>query len=94
MKNRKSVNGKGSWAFVLFPGRQCYCWVLQLEGTLAVMTATGNRIKKGKPMHLTMPQGKHVQIPDSPDPRLMMEECLHNQVAEYKWGQMHGTKVS
>lgn len=43
-------------------------------------------------MHLTMPQGKHVQIPDSPGPRLMMEECLHNQVAEYKWGQMHGTK--
>lgn len=43
-------------------------------------------------MHLTMPQGKHVQFPDSPDPRLMMEECLHNQVAEFKQGQMHGTK--
>lgn len=43
-------------------------------------------------MHLTMPQGKHVQIPDSPDPRLMMEECLHNQVTELKQGQMHGTK--
>lgn len=43
-------------------------------------------------MHLTMPQGKHVQIPDSPDPRRMMEECLHNQVTELKQGQMHGTK--
>lgn len=43
-------------------------------------------------MHLTMPQGKHVQIPDSPDPWLMMEECLHSQVAEYQRGQMNGTK--
>lgn len=43
-------------------------------------------------MHFTMPQGKHVQTPDSPDPQLMMEIYLYNQMAEHRQKQTQGTK--